>query len=152
MENRQWYYRDSNGTWTEVTWVDLQRCCTGSAGNGESPLPNKTLERAWFRYSEPCLLGHLWSPWLCQAVRQTPPLSRCRELTFALGKDEELATFKLVFGRHVADGPVQALLIMFITNRLTNRRASVRESGVPGRMHSPFSDLCQRSIFPLLCG
>jgi len=39
--------------------------CTGSAGNGQSPLPNKTLERAWFRHPEPYLIAQLWSPWLC---------------------------------------------------------------------------------------
>ena len=30
-----------------------------------------------------------------------------------------------------------------------SRRASSGVSGVPGRMHSLLSDLCQRSIFPL---
>jgi hypothetical protein len=36
--------------------------------------------------------------------------------------------------------------------RSTNRCASSMDSGTPDRIHSAFSDWCQRSILPLDCG
>ena len=48
-----------------IRQILLSRLCTGSAGNGELPLPNETLEQAWFRHPGPCLLAQLWGPWPC---------------------------------------------------------------------------------------
>ena len=42
--------------------------CTGSAGNGESPLPNKTLERAWFSHLEHDSTALPGSPWSCHTA------------------------------------------------------------------------------------
>jgi len=42
--------------------------------------------------------------------------------------------------------------LLLMPRQVILRRASSRDSGVPGRMHSLFSDLCQRSILPLDCG
>jgi hypothetical protein len=39
--------------------------CIGSAGNGELPLPNKTLERAWFSHLDPDSTALPGSLWLC---------------------------------------------------------------------------------------
>ena len=80
--------------------------CIGSAGNGALPLPNKTLERAWFRHPDPSWTALPGILWFYLAVYQTPPLASRRKLAFAVGKDDGLATFELVFGRHIADGAV----------------------------------------------
>ena len=53
-----------------------------------------------------------------------------------------------VFGRDVTDGAIQTHVVVMLYVTLTRRRASSSDSGVPGRMHSPLSDLCQRSILP----
>src|SRR5207249_7347264 len=47
---------------------------------------------------------------------------------------------------------VQADIVVMLDVAPTRRLASSSDSGVPGRMHSPLSDLCQRSIFPFDCG
>jgi hypothetical protein len=89
---------------------------------------------------------------LCDLLAANPPLlpSRC-QLPVAFGVNVFLPSGEHIPRRDVADGTVQAdVVVMFdVTLR---RCASPSESGVPGLMHSLFSDLCQRSIFPFDCG
>ena len=100
--------------------------CIGSAGNGELPLPNKTLERAWFRYPDSSLTALPRNPWLCLVVCEAPFLSGRRELAFALGKDDGLVTCKLVFGHHIAHGAVWALLII-VHDKLFDQSAGIAQ-------------------------
>src|SRR5450759_1095198 len=77
------------------------------------------------------------------------PLASGRsQLPVALSVDLLLAAGEHVLRRDVADGTVQADVVVMPDVRLHQTQASPSESGVPGRMHSLFNDLCQRSIFP----
>ncbi len=53
---------------------------------------------------------------------------------------------------HVADRTVQPDAVIAIHILLNQAFASSSDNGVPGRMHSLFSDSCQRSSFPFDCG
>ena len=55
---------------------------------------------------------------------------------------------KHVLRRDVANRAVQANVVVMLDVAATRRRVSSSDNGVPGRMHSPLSDLCHRSIFP----
>ena len=67
-----------------------------------------------------------------------------------LSKDFVFANSQLIFGGHVANSTTQTLVII-APYKPINPQASASESGVPGRMHSVFSDLFYRSNFPSLC-
>ena len=88
-----WIEEERQVVWRGGASISLLPWCIGSAGNGELPLPNKTLERAWFGYPDLGLTALPGSLWLDLAVCQTPFLAGRRELAFALGKDDGLMTF-----------------------------------------------------------
>ena len=74
------------------------------------------------------------------------------QLSVALRLDLLLPSCQHVLRRDVARGAVQADGVVVVHVCAHQTRASSSDSGVPGRMHSPLSDLCQRSIFPFDCG
>ncbi len=81
------------------------------------------------------------------------PLVTCfLELAVARRVDLGLSSGEHIVRRHVADGTVQAYGVVVLHVSLNQTNASSLVSGVPGRMHSDFSDLCQRSSLPFDCG
>ncbi len=74
------------------------------------------------------------------------------ELAVARRVDLGLSSGEHIVRRHVADGTVQAYGVVVLHVSLNQTNASSLVSGVPGRMHSDFSDLCQRSSLPFDCG
>ncbi len=88
-----------------------------------------------------CLSCHL-------LTAQSPLLACILQFPIARGVDLGVPLGEHVLRRDVADGAVQANVVKCSTYPSTRRRASSRDSGVPGRTYSPLSDLCQRSIFP----
>ena len=54
---------------------------------------------------------------------------------------------KMSFGVMYPVALFRRTLLLWSTYPLTRRRASSSDNGVPGRMDSALSDLCQRSIF-----
>src|SRR5215467_2631757 len=83
------------------------------------------------------------------------PLFSCLlQLPISLSMDLLLTAGEHVLRRDVADGAVQADIVVMFHVALHQPPPSSSDSGVPGRMHSPLSDMCQRSIFPfdLNCG
>jgi hypothetical protein len=74
------------------------------------------------------------------------------QLPVALCVDLLLPPGEHVLRRDVPVALFSRTLLQWSTYPLTRRWASSSDSGVPGRMHSPLSDLCQHSIFPFDCG
>ena len=68
----------------------------------------------------------------------------------ASGKDGLFFTSEFVSRGDVADRGVKAHGVI-VFDEAADQAGSGRR-GFPGRMQSALSDLCQRSIFPLLCG
>ena len=70
-------------------------------------------------------------------------LSGSFQLTVALGMDFYLSPCEHIVWRHIADGAVQPDIVVTVHILL--------DQAFPGRMHSLFRDLCQRSSFPFDC-
>jgi hypothetical protein len=122
------------------------------------PEVNRLPESA-FRMPEPLSVAAHWTKsgllvqWpqsLSRSLLRTnlPLLSRRLQLPIPIGVDLLLTPGEHVLRRDVAHRAVQADVVVMLDVASTRRRASPSDSGVPGRMHSPLSDLCQRSIFP----
>ena len=77
-----------------------------------------------------------------------PLLPRRLQLSIPLGVDLRLKPGEHVLRRDVADRAVQADIVVMLDVALHQTPRFPSDSAVPGRMHSPLSDLCQRSIFP----
>ena len=94
--------------------------------------------------------------WACSSrglLTTNLPLFSCHlQLPISLRMDLLLTAGEPVLRRDVANGTVQADIVVMLDVALHQRRASSSDSGVPGRMHSPFNDLCHRSILPFDCG
>jgi hypothetical protein len=77
-----------------------------------------------------------------------PLFSRHLQLPIPLGVDLPPTPGEHVLRGDVANRAVQANTVVMLDVASTRRRASSSDNGVPGRMHSPLSELCHRSIFP----
>jgi hypothetical protein len=74
------------------------------------------------------------------------------QLAVAFDVDPLLPTSQHILQCDVAGGAVQTDVIVVIYVACDQTPCISSDNGVPGRMHSLFSDLCQRSIFPFDCG
>ena len=81
-----------------------------------------------------------------------PLLPRRLQLPVALGVDLMQPPRQHVLRRDVARGAVQSDVVVVVHVTLNQTTRVIEDNGVPGRMHSPLSDLCQRSISPFDCG
>ena len=79
-------------------------------------------------------------------------MTRFLKLAIACRVDLGLSPGEHIVWCYVADSAVQAhgVVVMHVGLNQTHRVSLV--NGVPGLMHSAFSDLCQRSSFPFDCG
>jgi hypothetical protein len=77
-----------------------------------------------------------------------PLFSRYLQLSIPLGVDFPLVTGEHVLWRDVANRAVQANIVITFDVALHQTPRIFQRQRRPGRMHSPLSDLCQRSIFP----
>jgi hypothetical protein len=77
-----------------------------------------------------------------------PVFSRRFQFPIPVDLNLLLASGQPILRCDIADGTVQADVVVMLDVALNQAQASSSESGVPGRMHSLFSDLCRRSIFP----
>jgi hypothetical protein len=71
---------------------------------------------------------------------ELPLLTRRFQLAIAGRMNFRLSAGEHIVRCHIADGAVQTHGVV------------VMDVGVPGRMHSDFNDLCQRSSLPFDCG
>ena len=114
--------------------------------------------RARFRFTRQ---NHCNAAWRSAPIREDARLLTAKlalaprrfQLAIARGKDLGLASLQLGQRRDIADGAVQPHPVVMIHVGLHQAaRIFHRQRGTPGRMHSSFSDLCQRSILPFDCG
>ena len=77
-----------------------------------------------------------------------PLFPRRFQLPVPFGVNLMLATGEHILRRDIADGTVQAGLIVMLDVALREASRIIQRKRCPRRMHSLFSDLCQRSIFP----
>src|SRR4051794_35315677 len=76
-----------------------------------------------------------------------PLFSGLLQLPIPLGMDLLLMPGEHVLRRDIANRTVQANVVVMLDVALHQSPRIFSDSGVPGRMHSPLSDLCQRSSF-----
>ena len=74
------------------------------------------------------------------------------QLPIPLGLNLLLVPGEHVLWSDVADGTVQANVVVMLHITLYQAPCIFQRQRLPGRMHSPFNDLCQRSILPFDCG
>ena len=78
--------------------------------------------------------------------------SGLEEFLIASGKDCLFLASEFVSWGDVADRGVKAHGVVVFDEANDQATGVLEVQGMPGRMQSVLSDLCQRSIFPLLCG
>ena len=78
--------------------------------------------------------------------------SGLKEFLVASGKDCLFVAGKFVSLGDVADRGVKPHGVVVFDEASDQATGVLEVQGTPGRMQWVLSDLCQRSIFPLLCG
>ena len=87
-------------------------------------------------------------PGHCRLPTKLPLPASLFQLTITRRMNLRLSSLQHILRRHIADCAVQTHRVVAIHVALNKRRASSNVSGVSGRMHSVFRDLCHRSNFP----